>query len=35
MSQGSTKLGCPPHALTILDGSLRLLGRIEGRRVGG
>src|SRR5512146_558796 len=24
--------GCPPHPLTILDGMLRLLGRIEGRR---
>ena len=23
--------GCPPHPLTILDGMLRLLGRIEGR----
>jgi NADH:ubiquinone oxidoreductase subunit B-like Fe-S oxidoreductase len=22
--------GCPPHPLTILDGLLRLLGRIEG-----
>jgi NADH:ubiquinone oxidoreductase subunit B-like Fe-S oxidoreductase len=21
--------GCPPHPLTILDGLLRLLGRIE------
>jgi len=21
--------GCPPHPLTILDGMLRLLGRIE------
>jgi NADH:ubiquinone oxidoreductase subunit B-like Fe-S oxidoreductase len=21
--------GCPPHPLTILDGFLRLLGRIE------
>jgi Ni,Fe-hydrogenase III small subunit/formate hydrogenlyase subunit 6/NADH:ubiquinone oxidoreductase subunit I len=25
--------GCPPHPLTILDGLLRLLGRIESRRV--
>lgn len=25
--------GCPPHPLTILDGLLRLLGRIEGDRV--
>ena len=24
--------GCPPHPLTILDGLLRLLGRIEDRR---
>jgi Ni,Fe-hydrogenase III small subunit len=23
--------GCPPHPLTILDGLLRLLGRLEGR----
>jgi Ni,Fe-hydrogenase III small subunit/NAD-dependent dihydropyrimidine dehydrogenase PreA subunit len=23
--------GCPPHPLTILDGMLRLLGRLEGR----
>jgi NADH:ubiquinone oxidoreductase subunit B-like Fe-S oxidoreductase len=23
--------GCPPHPLTILDGLLRLLGRIEER----
>jgi Ni,Fe-hydrogenase III small subunit/ferredoxin len=23
--------GCPPHPLTILDGLLRLMGRIEGR----
>lgn len=23
--------GCPPHPLTVLDGLLRLLGRIEGR----
>jgi NADH:ubiquinone oxidoreductase subunit B-like Fe-S oxidoreductase len=22
--------GCPPHPLTILDGLLRFLGRIEG-----
>ncbi len=28
--------GCPPHPLTILDGLLRLLGRIEdGSRTGG
>lgn len=25
--------GCPPHPLTVLDGLLRLLGRIEERRV--
>ncbi|NLF40730.1 NADH-quinone oxidoreductase subunit NuoB [bacterium] len=25
--------GCPPHPLTILDGMLRLLGRIEAKRV--
>jgi NADH:ubiquinone oxidoreductase subunit B-like Fe-S oxidoreductase len=25
--------GCPPHPLTILDGLLRLLGRIEHERV--
>jgi len=24
--------GCPPHPLTVLDGLLRLLGRIEGSR---
>jgi Ni,Fe-hydrogenase III small subunit len=26
--------GCPPHPLTVLDGLLRLLGRVEseGRR---
>jgi NADH:ubiquinone oxidoreductase subunit B-like Fe-S oxidoreductase len=24
--------GCPPHPLTILDGLLRLLGRIEGEK---
>jgi Ni,Fe-hydrogenase III small subunit len=24
--------GCPPHPLTILDGLLRLVGRIEQRR---
>ena len=24
--------GCPPHPLTILDGILRLLGRIDERR---
>jgi Ni,Fe-hydrogenase III small subunit len=23
--------GCPPHPYTILDGLLRLLGRLEGR----
>jgi Ni,Fe-hydrogenase III small subunit len=29
--------GCPPHPLTLLDGLLRLLGRLEdeGRTVGG
>jgi Ni,Fe-hydrogenase III small subunit/NAD-dependent dihydropyrimidine dehydrogenase PreA subunit len=27
--------GCPPHPLTILDGLLRLLGRIDGRSAGG
>jgi Ni,Fe-hydrogenase III small subunit len=28
--------GCPPHPLTILDGLLRLLGRLEtARRTGG
>ena len=26
--------GCPPHPLTILDGFLQLLGRVEGRRAG-
>ena len=26
--------GCPPHPLTILDGLLRLLGRLEERRQG-
>ena len=25
--------GCPPHPLTILDGLLRLLGRVEGDRL--
>ena len=25
--------GCPPHPLTILDGLLRLLGRLEDRKV--
>ncbi len=25
--------GCPPHPLTVLDGLLRLLGRIEGERL--
>jgi Ni,Fe-hydrogenase III small subunit len=24
--------GCPPHPLTILDGLLRMLGRLEGKR---
>jgi hypothetical protein len=23
--------GCPPHPLTVLDGLLRLVGRLEGR----
>ena len=27
--------GCPPHPLTILDGLLRVLGRLEGRAAGG
>lgn len=27
--------GCPPHPLTILDGLLRLVGRLEGRRAEG
>ncbi len=26
--------GCPPHPLTILDGLLRLLGRIDDERIG-
>jgi Ni,Fe-hydrogenase III small subunit/ferredoxin len=26
--------GCPPHPITILDGLLRLLGRLDGRRAG-
>ncbi|MBK8476222.1 MAG: 4Fe-4S dicluster domain-containing protein [Opitutaceae bacterium] len=26
--------GCPPHPLTILDGLLRLLGRLEGKPAG-
>ncbi len=26
--------GCPPHPFTLLDGLLRLLGRLEGSRVG-
>ncbi len=26
--------GCPPHPLTILDGLLRLLGRLEEKRAG-
>ena len=25
--------GCPPHPFTILDGLLRLLGRVEGDRL--
>ena len=25
--------GCPPHPVTILDGLLRLLGRVEGDRL--
>jgi Ni,Fe-hydrogenase III small subunit len=25
--------GCPPHPMTILDGLLRLLGRLEGKAV--
>lgn len=25
--------GCPPHPLTILDGLLRLLGRLEERNL--
>jgi len=24
--------GCPPHPITILDGLLRLLGRIENKQ---
>jgi Ni,Fe-hydrogenase III small subunit/formate hydrogenlyase subunit 6/NADH:ubiquinone oxidoreductase subunit I len=27
--------GCPPHPLTILDGLLRLLGRLEEKQAGG
>ncbi len=27
--------GCPPHPLTILDGLLRLLGRLDGRSAAG
>ena len=27
--------GCPPHPLTILDGLLRVLGRLEGKAAGG
>lgn len=27
--------GCPPHPLTILDGLLRLLNRLDGSRAGG
>jgi NADH:ubiquinone oxidoreductase subunit B-like Fe-S oxidoreductase len=23
--------GCPPHPITVLDGLLRLLGRLEGQ----
>jgi len=26
--------GCPPHPLTILDGLLRLLGRLQDERPG-
>jgi NADH:ubiquinone oxidoreductase subunit B-like Fe-S oxidoreductase len=25
--------GCPPHPITVLDGFLRLLGRVEGDRL--
>jgi len=25
--------GCPPHPVTLLDGLLRLLGRVEGDRL--
>jgi Ni,Fe-hydrogenase III small subunit len=25
--------GCPPHLITVLDGLLRLLGRVEGDRL--
>jgi Ni,Fe-hydrogenase III small subunit len=25
--------GCPPHPITVLDGLLRLLGRVEGDRL--
>jgi NADH:ubiquinone oxidoreductase subunit B-like Fe-S oxidoreductase len=25
--------GCPPHPVTVLDGILRLLGRVEGDRL--
>jgi Ni,Fe-hydrogenase III small subunit len=27
--------GCPPHPLTILDGVLRLLGRLDDRERSG
>ena len=27
--------GCPPHPLTILDGLLRILGRIRAKKIGG
>ena len=27
--------GCPPHPLTILDGLLRIIGRLEGKASGG
>ena len=25
--------GCPPHPVTLLDGLLRLLGRVEGEEL--
>jgi NADH:ubiquinone oxidoreductase subunit B-like Fe-S oxidoreductase len=25
--------GCPPHPITVLDGLLRLLGKVEGDRL--